>query len=78
MNVQRQKPSEMRDTCTSIADELIFGKEIAKSVKCLKNTHKETNVSGLRAFFTVKKKTGCTQYFAIPETIPIIEASMSV
>ena len=29
----------MRDTCTSIADELIFGKEIAKSVKCLKNTH---------------------------------------
>ena len=57
MNVQRQKPSEMRDTCTSIADELIFGKEIAKSVKCLKNTHtKKTNVSGLRAFFTVKKK----------------------
>lgn len=29
----------MRDTCTSIADELIFGKEIGKSVKCLKNTH---------------------------------------
>lgn len=48
----------MRDTCTSIADELIFGKEIAKSVKCLKNTHtKKTNVSGLRAFFTVKKNT---------------------
>ena len=62
----------MRDTCTSIADELIFGKEIAKSVKCLKNTHKKTNVSGLRAFFTVKKKNRCTQYFAIPETIPII------
>ena len=43
MNVQRQKPSEMRDTCTSIADELIFGKEIAKSVKCLKNTHTKKN-----------------------------------
>ena len=31
----------MRDTCTSIADELIFGKEIGKSVKCLKNTHRK-------------------------------------
>ena len=29
-----EKPSGMRDTCTSIADKVILGKEITKSVKC--------------------------------------------
>ena len=36
----------MCDTCTWIADEVIFGKEISKSVKCLK---KKT------VFLTLKK-----------------------
>ena len=31
-----EKPLGMRDTCNWIADEVIFGKEISKSVKCLK------------------------------------------
>ena len=30
---QTEKPSGMRDTCTSIADEVIFGNEISKKHK---------------------------------------------
>lgn len=48
----------MRDTCTSIADELIFGKEIAKSVKCLKNTHTKKNKRfGFTSLLHCEKKT---------------------
>ena len=35
-----EKPSGMRDTCTSVADEVTFGKEISKSVKCFFKKHK--------------------------------------
>ena len=43
-----------------------------------KHTHKKNKRFGFTSLLHCEKKTGCTQYFAIPETIPIIEASMSV
>ena len=46
----------MCDTCTSIADELIFGKEIAKSVKCLKKTQKNKRFGFTSLLHCEKKK----------------------
>ena len=63
----------MRDTCTSIADKVILGKEkISKSVKCFQ---KNTNVLCLSPFFSVKKKRKrCTVLRNAKDIIKMIEA----
>ena len=56
----------MRETCTSVADELIFGKEISNSVKCFFKKHKNKRF-GFMILLQSEKKT-VVQYYAIPET----------
>ena len=39
-----EKPSGMSDTCTSIADEVIFGEEISKLWKVFFSKYVKTNI----------------------------------
>ena len=66
----------MRDTCTSIADELIFGKEIAKSVKCLKNTQKNKRFGFTNLLHCEKKKPLYTVLRNTRDNTNYIEASI--
>ena len=56
----------MRDTCTSIADELIFGKEISNGVKCFFKKHKNKRFVFMTLLHSEKKTV--VQYYAIAET----------
>ena len=49
----------MRDSCISIADELIFGKEISNSVKCFLKKHKNKRF-GFMILLQCEKKNRCT------------------
>ena len=54
----------MRDTCISIADELIFGKGISNSVKCFLKKHKNKRFGFMILLQCEKKKPlySTTQY----------------